>query len=1136
MRIIILLLIGVAFQAQADSYAQSTRISVSLKNAPVEEVLNSIEEKSEFYFLYNSKLVDVDRKVDVQVENSPVYAVLDRVFEGTDVKYRVDNRQIILMPQSMSVEQAGRRITGKVSDADGEPIIGASVIEKGTTNGVATDVDGNFSLNVGENAVLQISFLGYVAQEIEVGNRQSVNVTLVEDIAMLDEVVVVGYGTVKKTNLTGAVGYIDGKELENRSVVTMTQALQGKVAGFNISTPSQGGAPGITQNLNIRGYTGLGTTGGPLIIIDGVQQTGSLSDLNMDDVENISVLKDAASAAIYGSSAPYGVVIVTTKKGRAGKPVITYNNNFAYGQPINLPHFVNSVEFAETYNEVFANQNQSPMFSEEVIQRMKDYQAGTFKDETIKSTTSDDWYAWDMSNANNDWFKVFFKDFSLSQQHNVGVSGASETSNYYIGLGYTQQGGMYNWAEDYYRRYNARANLSTNLTKWLTFNGRTSFARAQTDTPTLYGGFTGGGNFSRAYLHQIGRTWPTVPVKNPDGDYSEASGIKAFTDGGRTKTVYDYLTLTGEFVVNPLPGWDITGNYTYSGAYIHYTDHQKTFYQMKPSGATYARGGTTPNSFTREMIKNQRFNINAFTSYEKTIANGHYFKVLLGYTQDLIDDMDMWGSNNNLYSDALPSLTLTYGTAVTARDLAEQLATRGTFGRIAYNYQEKYLLELNGRYDGSSRFLEDVRYRFYPGVSVGWALSKESFWKPVEPYVNQFKLRASYASLGDHAFTDSRYPFYPALGLASPTGTNWLFSGGRESAFWAPGIVNYDLTWITVKTLDFGFDLSALDYRLNLSFDWYKRNSTDFVGPGEALPAILGVGAPQVNDAAIETKGFELTLGWKDRRGDFSYGIDFVLSDYQGVVTKYSANPNKLINNWYSGRKQGEIWGWETEGLFKDQAEIDATDQSLLNANWYIGDVHYKDLDGDGKLTRGDGTVDNPGDQRVIGNTTPRFAYGLTLDAGWKGFDAAVFLQGIGKRDIMFGNNAIYFWGLAASEWQGTYYTVHTDRWTENNPDGYYPRAYFNTTKNRESQTRYLQDASYLRIKNVQLGYSLPKSIINAINFQKARVFINIENLATFTPLMNIVDPEILDASQGNDQGKSYPLRRNWAFGINLTF
>jgi TonB-linked SusC/RagA family outer membrane protein len=1029
----------------------------------------------------------------------------------------------------------GKKVSGTVVDMQDEPVTGASVVEKGANNGTTTGLKGEFSLTVSDNAILKISYLGFETQELALNGQTHIHVILKEDTQMLDEVVVVGYSTIKRENLTGAVSQIRGERLENRSVTNVQQALQGTVANLNIIS-SSGGAPGSTPSINIRGYTGLGTSQSPLVVIDGIQG-GDINSVNMTDVESISVLKDAASAAIYGSSAPYGVIIINTKKGKGKqRPTITYNNNIGFKQSINLPTMMNSLDWANGFNEAAANAGRSPIFDDEAMGRIKDYQAGKITDETIKNPTAgkDEWYAWDKGNANNDWFKIYYKDYSFSQQHNVGVSGGGNHSNYYVGLGYTQQDGMYNYGDDTYKRYNARTNLSSDLKKWLTFNFRSAFARHAYDTPNTYSNTTGGN-----YMHQIGRKWPTIPLRNPDGFYSSASNIRMHSEGGRNKEMNDIAALSGEFIIRPLEGWDITGNYSYEGKYYNLSNHVKTIYGVLPSGNRTPESGL-PNSFSRSTYKYQHHTVNAFSSYEKQLG-GHYFKVLGGYTQELYDNMAFSAGNSYLYSDNLPSLSLMYGTSPSVSDLSDtrQLAIRGGFGRINYNYQEKYLIEFNGRYDGTSRFMKDVRFKFYPGLSAAWVPSKEAFWEPVEEYVNLLKIRVSYGQLGDQGFTSNYYPFYPSLSTGRPTSSNWMFSGGRESFISNPGLINPNLTWITATTIDLGGDFGFLNDRLNISFDWYKRNADDFVGPSEALPSILGTSAPQANNAALETRGFDLTLGWRDHINDFSYGINAVLSDYKGKVIRYP-NPTKLLSSWYAGENMGDIWGYETVGLFQNEDEISkAADQSKINANkWQTGDVHYADLNKDGKIDWGENTVNKPGDKRIIGNSTPRYSFGLNMNGEYKGFDLNLFLQGIGKRDLWVGSNSNYFWGIdgRGDEWQASLFTIHKDRWSESNPKGYYPRYYMNSqmSKNTQAQTRYLQNAAYLRIKNIQLGYSLPASLIHKIDFQKVRIFVNVENPATFTKLVKTIDPEF----SANDvyTGKIYPLQRTWACGVNITF
>ena len=782
----------------------------------------------------------------------------------------------------------------------------------------------------------------------------------------------------------------------------------------------------------------------------------------------------------------------------------------------------NSLDFAMIYNEAADNAGTTRPFTDENLQRIRDYQAGLITDETIADPTRDEWYTW-TGNGNNDWFDIFFKDVTFGQQHNIGVSGGTEKTNYYVGAGYNQTGGLYEFGDDIYKRYNVRANLQTAITDWLSFSIRSTFSRASSDTPNTYSGKTGGN-----YMHQLSRKWPTAPVRNPNGEYSYPSDIRLMTEGGRSKGETDKAVLTGEFIINPLPGWNITANYTFDGTYYTASSHVKTLYVTTPSGASVVYSGTSPNSFSRTSRKTQRHVINAFTSYEKTISK-HYFKVMVGYMQELYDYLEQYGSNNNLYSDDLPALSLTYGTSPSLSDDAYQLATRAGFGRINYNYDEKYLLEFNARYDGTSRFLRDERFKFFPGVSAGWVVSRENFWEPIVDIANHLKIRVSYAVLGDQSAM-GYYPFYPSMGTTAPSGSNWIFADGREAYVTNPGLVNSDLTWISTATQNYGVDMAFLNNRLTASFDWYKRTGKNYVGPSKRLPAILGTTLPNTNDSEIQTTGWELSLGWRDQIRDFNYSVNFILSDYTGEVTKYT-NPTGLHTTWYEGKKMGEIWGYETYGLFQSEEEIaNAPSQSKISANWFPGDVRYVDLDGNGVIDWGDNTVSNPGDRRIIGNTTPRYSYGLNLQADYKGWDLGIFFQGVGKRDSWISSNM--FWGLTGGQWQSTVLTSHLDRWTEDNPDGYFPRYYLNSNgdKNMQTQTGYLQNAAYLRLKNLQLGYSIPKKLLGKAGIERLRFYVSVDNLFTISSMPDGIDPEF-----SASDGKVYPLQRTWSVGLNLT-
>jgi len=1025
-------------------------------------------------------------------------------------------------------------ISGRVVNAKGDPIPGVTVKVKGTTVAASTDSEGKFTIKATGTAVLVISAVGYTSQEKPINGATDVQVVLLDLVSDLEEVVVVGYGKQNKALVTGAVSQIGGEVLQNRSISRVSQALQGQMPGLNVISGSGGGSPNATQKINVRGFTGLGATGAPLIVIDGVQG-GDINSLNPDDIENISVLKDAASSAIYGSSAPYGVILITTKQGKKGsKPAITYSNNLSWSQPINIPKMLNSLDFANLYNEAARNGGRSDIFNKETIDRIIAYQNGSLSTETMASTVegANEYYTWDKSNGNNDWFDVYFKDIAFNQQHNVGVSGGSENTTYYVGLGYNDREGMYKFGDDGYKRFNVRTNITTTLTDWVDFSWRGSFSKELEDGPNTYSGKTGGN-----YMHQIGRKWPTVPLYNPDGNFSESSDVPLHLDGGRKKSTLDKALLTGEFVFRLAPGWTATTNYTFDAAFQDESAHTKTLYSIRPDGSPYRIGGTFPNGFSRTNYRIQHHIINAFTKYEKQVDD-HYFSVMGGFVRDYTEYQKYSVGNNQLYANDLPSLSGTWGPAPSIGDQVRRLSSDGFFGRINYNYKQKYLFEFNGRYDGTSRFLEDVRWKFYPGVSLGWNADKEVFFEPIKHIVNTFKLRGSYGSLGDQGFLDTDpnnpqwYPFYPNLVTSSLPNTNWLFGGNQQASVNAPGLVNRDLTWVTTTSLNIGTDMSFLQSRLNASFDWYIRKADDFAGPAEALPGILGTTPPNVNNAAMETRGMELSLAWRDKVGEVGYGIRATVSDYKGKVTKYP-NPAGLTSTWYVGQNMGDIWGYTTYGLFQNQAEIDAapSQKRISGETWQPGDVRYADINGDGIIDFGTNSLSSPGDRSVIGNNTPRYAFGFTGDINYKNFDLSFFIQGIGKRDAWVGSN--YFWGITGDEWQSSPFDVHMDRWSEQNPNGYFPKFYLTgqNNKNTNAQTRYLQNAAYLRFKNLQVGYALPKTWLDKVGFSRARLYVSVENLFTVTSLIKTMDPEL-----SIDDAKIYPLQRTYSAGINFSF
>jgi len=1131
MKIITFLLIVTIMQVSANSFAQ--KITLNRANAPLSSIIDEIRNQSNYDFFYNKKVLKLAKSVTINVKDASLDEVLAICFKDQSLEYLISDKTVLIksretLPNLFNPFQvAAEKINGKVIDEKGQPVPGATVKVKGGNKVTSADISGNFVIEANQGDILVISSVGFVVQEVKV-SKTNISIVLKENTNDLEEMVVVGYGTKKKVNLTGSIDQVTAKDLDDRPATRLSQVLQGQMPGLNITTTTAGGAPNATQNINVRGFTGLGVSGGPLVVIDGVQG-GDINSINPSDIESVTILKDAASAAIYGSSAPYGVLLITTKKGKQGPPAISYSNNLAFATPINLPKMMNSLDFANIYNEAYANAGRGVAFNDEVLKRMRDYQAGALSTETIASKTTTDWWgSWFEANSNHDWFKEYFKDVSSAQQHNLSVTGGGNSSDYYIGLGYNDKNGMYNFGEDSYKRYNIRANFNNEINKWLGFSLRTALARSNFNTPNTVSARTGGN-----YMHQIARKFPNLALFNPTGEYNEANDIILHKNGGRNIDDRNDVVTTGELRISPLNGLKITANYTFDGVFSNQSAHLKTLFTTLPSNNLGTISGTSPNSYSLTNTRTIHHIVNAFANYEKKLGD-HNLGLTGGYVKELTNYNTTSGSNTNLYSDNIPSLSLTYGANAAASDGARQLAVEGVFGRFSYAYQDKYMLEINGRYDGTSRFLEGVRWKFYPGISAGWNIDREKFWQPISKVVNALKLRVNYGSQADQQFLDVNganwYPFYPSLGTTRPTSTSWFFGTAREASVSAPPLVNTDLTWVTTTTYGVGLDAAFFRNRLNATFEWYKREAKDFAGPSAPLPTVLGATVPTANNAAIQTKGFEVSVKWNDKIGNFSYGIKATLADYRGKVTEYP-NPNRLISDWYTGEVMGNIYGYTANGLYTtDNVGTAIPTPAFWNGRWQAGDVKYEDLDGDGKITLGPNTAENMGDRSVIGNSTPRYQYGATLEFGWKSFDFSAFLQGIAKRDVFIGSN--YFWGIQSSEFQSSPFTVHANRWSPANQNGYFPRYYMSdeVNKNYQISTRYLQNAAYMRIKNVQLGYTLPPSIASKVFLKRARLYVSVENLATFTDLIKTMDPEL-----SLSDAKIYPLQRTYSFGINLT-
>ena len=1037
-----------------------------------------------------------------------------------------------------------KSVKGKVIGTDGYAVVGANVYEKGTTNGVITDVEGEFSIKVSSgNSILVFSYLGFLTQEIVVGNKTELNITMKEDSKQLDEVVVVGFGTQKKVNLTASVGMTDAKALESRPVQNVVQALQGIVPGLNITQSS--GEVGANSSINIRGIAtiGEGSSGSPLILIDGME--GDINNINPQDVESISVLRDASASSIYGSRAPFGVILVTTKSGKTGRPVINYNNSFRLDNPMNLPKLMDSYTFALYFNDAATNGSQTAWFNKDHLKRIQDFQNGTLGLSVPADANNQYWQnTFVTGNANVDWYDELYKNWVLSQEHNISVSGGNKDLSYYLSGNYLDKNGFINFGGDDYGRYTLSAKINAKLTNYISVNYSGRFVREDVDKPYYLDG-----NFYYALGRQC---WPTQPVRDPNGYYFSSSGpnhAHLLSDGGRYSRTIDQIAQQVQVVITPTKDWKIFAEGNFRKKDYTQNETMLPLYNHDIAGNAYWYYKNTTSFVQEQSYIYNYLGTNIYSEYSKKLGE-HSLKGLIGFQAEDGKEHFVSAKREGIVIPGYTTINTTTGVNPSGSTVPpvvagtdKDWATVGFFGRINYDYKGRYLVEGNLRYDGSSRFRKDGRWKLFPSVSMGWNVARENFWKPLEDKVNTFKLRASYGSLGNQN-TTNYYPTYQTMPLQTAGGT-WLINGVKPNTANAPGLISSALSWERINTWNFGVDVGALNNRLTASFDYFNRYTLDMIGPAKELPAILGTTVPKFNNTDLKTYGFELEVAWNDRlRNGLGYGIRLSLSDSQTEITDYPNETGNLQYH-YSGKKMGDIWGYRTIGIAKSQQEMNdhlATlpngGQNKLGSQWAAGDIMYADLNKDGKIDNGANTINNHGDLEVIGNETPRYAFGVDLNTDWKGFDFRIFFQGVMKRDIF--KTGLYYWGVYSDMWNSMGLTAHEDyfRLDENHPkgqnlDAFYPRPIFGNTKNLNTQSKYLQNAAYIRLKNIQVGYTLPATLSHKIALQKLRFFVSGENLWTGSKLTKVFDPETVDGGWG---GNSYPLTSTLSFGLSANF
>lgn len=1035
---------------------------------------------------------------------------------------------------------------GVVKDNQGETVIGASVVVKGSTNGTITGLDGDFTLdNVKRGDVIQISYIGYVSQEV-VWQGTPLNITLKEDSQTLEEVVVVGFGSQKKANLTGSVSQVKMDDvLGERPVTNVKNALQGSMPGLMVSG---GASPGEAKSFNIRGTVSINGMN-PLVLIDNVE--GDIDLLNPEDIESVTVLKDAASSAIYGARAAAGVILITTKKAKKGEKFnLNYNANFGFQTSINSPKQASLDEYLRAYQA--AGFSETYYAGNGSVSKWREYLAGYKENPAAYPTVGDGIYIGEDGAPyylnDKDVYKAF-QETSFMQTHNLTANGGTEKLRYRLSAGLTKEDGPLIESKDTYMRKNISSFISADITDWLTQEADFRYTVADRSEPMGSGdgiycmnhiSFYPSGMMPGSVNTSVGKDLPLI---TPENQIRYNNPYLTDTDNTRI-----YLRT----IMRPIKGLELVGEYTYDRK-----NWQKSYYAKKWEYTTEQLGSN--NSVTSDYLfkseDHEDYNaLNLYGTYNFSIKEDHMFKVMAGFNQERKQNSWISVQTHDMIAPSAPSFTSATGKIIPQNSYSDY-AIRGAFYRINYNYKDRYLFEANGRYDGSSKFPKDDRFGFFPSFSVGWNIARESWMEKALDYVSDLKLRASWGQIGNQNI--GNYGYYSTM---QPVGNSnyWLKDGEFITYISTPGLVSNSFTWETVETLDIGFDASMFNSRLQVTFDWYQRTTRDMLIAGIQLPAVVGTSAPMRNAADMRTRGWEIAVNWRDQIGDWKYNVGFNLYDYKSKITKYSNNEYKLLSqNYYEGKTLGEIWGYVSDGFYTiDDFDGPGTWQlkdgvaSLDGYNPRPGDEKFVNLNDDrgtNEINSGLNTVDSPGDQKVIGNSTPRYNFGVNLGVSYKGFSLSAILQGTAKRDVWIGGMSLFPFGGSAKAYYPVFYN-QTDYWepmgscdgqyTENdreywvakNPDASLYRLYSNMQNhgsNQRASTKYLQNGAYMRLKNITLAYTFPKALISKVSLSALKVFVSAENLATISSLPKGYDPERL--SWG------YPFYRTLSFGLNVT-
>jgi TonB-linked SusC/RagA family outer membrane protein len=1158
-RLAISALLVTCLHVHAHGFAQG--ISITKHNATLEEVFKTISKQSGYLFLYNDELLQQAKPVTLDLTEATLERVLAECFQNQPLTYSLVENTIVVKPvETIRKQQADVTVKGKVTDQSGVGLPGVTVVLKGTNKGVPTDGEGNFAIAVPDGkGTLVFSYIGFQPQEVEINNRVAISVTLLEDTKALEEVVIVGYGTQKKANLTGAVDQINAEDIALRPANDITSSLQGLMPGLNIQVNN--GDPTATPDINIRGFNSI-NGGGPLVLIDGIE--GDITRVNPQDVESVTVLKDAASAAIYGARGAFGVILITTKTGKAGDMVVNYSNNFAWTTPTTRTDFISDpYKYGKTVDAALFGYNGTTYtgyndLDWETIRMVADGEIEPFH-ELQPNGTHKFFY-------NTNWYDYLFKKYQYSNMHNISVSGGTEKLKGYLSGRIFDRETINNIAEGGMDRYNLKANVNFKPTKWLELSNNILFNHEKDED---FGGFRNGygGIWSTTTWYQL---YPFAPnmIDGVPTDVFGQGGPAAMEDGRNWQRFNtEEFTNTFRARVTPLKNLDI--NFNYSNRITNTANtYRLNEYELLTSDRL-ALQTVGVNRLSEYRWRDYYNALNAFGTYSLTLGNKHNFKLMSGFNQEEFERDRVMAQQGGLLIRDLENLAL--GTELMAADGSSELwAVQGYFGRFNYDFDGKYLLEVNTRYDGSSRFPDESRWGWFPSVSAGWQVNRESFWEPLENAVSFFKLRASYGSLGNQNISTNTFQQTMSIGRS-----DWLDNGQRIIYASAPNPLPKVVSWETTSTINFGADLGFFRNRLMASIDVYEKKTEDMYLPGTPLPGVFGAAEPRENLASLRNRGFDLSLSYNNsiEVGGSPLNISATgsVSNFKGVITKFD-NPNGLMSTYWEGQELGQIWGYHVAGQFQSDEEALAYQNSFVNPSnslgnvynyilnvvqnndWSVlraGDIKYVDVDGDGRIDRGNYTLEDHGDLQPIGNAMPKFPFGFNVSASWKGFDVSVAGAGVAKQN-WYPTGDIY-WGTYQRPYLSFLREDLVDNaWTPESPGNKYPqieRGYASLGSGRslyEMNDYYMENIGYLRVKNMTFGYTLPEGLTSKISVKKLRVYFSGENLLTwrFGDLTKYVDPEqagsaINYSNPGSAVGRadlrSYPMGKTYSMGINVT-